>query len=203
MIECKPGPSRRQIIGAAAAASVLAGAAPAPQFVYGGWRFDRAAISQPLSGAFIASLRSQVDIVEAVNIKPAIRAFFRGIPKFIVPTTPLGPGEYSFDQRRLFLSLQIDPPQNPVLLHAYHQQRLPGGLRNPLNEGFYEQAVRSDQFPVGAYMLTNVAEFFAMCGSVVLWGQAARPPRTRRHVQLSLPGFYDWIITEFTPNGAI
>jgi hypothetical protein len=89
------------------------------------------------------------------------------------------------------------------LLHAYHQQRLPEGLLNPRVGGFYEQAIRSGRFPARAYMLTNVAEFFAMCVSAVLWGRAARPPFTRQNVHVALPLFYDWIVAEFTPDGAL
>jgi hypothetical protein len=142
-----------------------------------------------------------------VNIKPEIRAFFRRVPKSIVPTTPNGPGAYDFERRRMFLSMQIDPPQNPVflheLLHAYHQQRLAGGLTNARIIGFFDGARRSGKFPPQAYMLTNPAEFFAMCVSVVLWGRAARPPSTRAHVRETLPDFHDWIVAEFTPNGVL
>ena len=87
----------------------------------------------------------------------------------------------------MFLDRQIDPPENPVLLHellhAYHQQRLPDGLKNPRIIAFFEAASLSGKFPPQAYMLTNPAEFFAMCASVVLWGHAARLPFTRAHVR--------------------
>jgi len=99
------------------------------------------------------------------------------------------------------------PAQNPVLLHellhAYHQQRLPDGLKNPRIIAFFEAASLSGRFPPQAYMLTNATEFFAMCASVVLWGHAARLPFTRAHVRETLPIFYDWIVAQFTPDGVL
>ena len=187
--------------------SLVASRAWAGEFAYRGWRFDTAGARGPLSDALVRSLRAQVDIVESVELKPEIRTFFHGVPLEIVPTTPRGPGAYSFETRRMYLSMAIDPPQNPVflheLLHAYHQQKLPGGLANPTVIGFFERARGSGAFRPRSYMLTNPAEFFAMCASVVLWGRAARPPSTRENVRAHLPNFYRWIVAEFTPSGVL
>jgi hypothetical protein len=192
---------------AGAAAGLAVGPARAADFAYKGWSFDIDRGGGPLPDALLRSLQAQIDIVEAIDIKPDIRAFFRAVPKAIVPHTPLGPGAYDFEKRRMFLDRQIDPPENPVLLHellhAYHQQRLPEGLKNPRIIAFFEAASLSGRFPAQAYMLTNAAEFFAMCASVVLWGRAARPPSTRAQVRETLPLFYDWIVAQFTPDGAL
>ena len=206
MKRAAPSPTRRLFV-LGVGLGLIAGPAWGEGFSYKGWRFNTDGARGPLSGALIQSLQAQIDIVERVDIKPSIREFFRGLPKSIVPTTPYGPGAYDFDRRAMFLSMQIDPPRNPVflheLLHAYHQRRLPQGLKNPRIIAFFEEAGLSGRFPPQAYMLTNAAEFFAMCVSVVLWGRAARPPSTRAHVRETLPDFYDWIVAEFTPNGAL
>ena len=199
-------PDRRTFLLGAGLA-LLGGRALGETFAYKAWRFDVDKAAAPLPDALVRSLQAQVDIVETVNLKPEIRLFFRGVPKSIVPTTPYGAGAYSFERRQIFLSLQIDPPQNPVflheLLHAYHQQRLPGGLGNPRIIQFFEEATLSARFPAQAYMFANVAEFFAMCASVVLWGRAARPPSTRANVRLAMPDFYDWIVAQMTPNDSV
>ncbi len=199
-------PTRRAVLGGVAA-GLAARSAHAEAFDYRGWRFAIDRAGGPLPDTLSRSLRAQVDIVEAIDLKPDIRAFFRDVPKTIVPHTPLGPGAYDFENRELFLDRRIDPPRSPVLLHellhAYHQQRLPEGLRNPRIIAFFEAAILSGRFPPQAYMLTNVAEFFAMCASVVLWGRAARPPFTRAQVRADLPLFYDWIVAEFTPDGTL
>jgi hypothetical protein len=46
-------------------------------------------------------------------------------------------------------------------------------------------------------MLRNPAEFFAMTGSVALWGRAARAPFTRERLRASLPDCHDWLAGEF------
>jgi hypothetical protein len=149
----------------------------------------------------IQSLQAQIDIVESIDLKPEIKAFFHSVPLEIVPTTPGGAGAYSFDRHRMLLSMDVDPPQNPVflheLLHAYHDQRLPNGSRNAQVIRFYGQARQSGAFPAQSYMLKNPIEFFAMCASVVLWGRAARPPSTRQTVRQVLPEMYDWIVSTF------
>ena len=196
---------RRGLLIAAAAFAAAPAAARAADFTYGGWRFDTSGVGGSLSAETAGSLRAQIDIVEAVPLKPEILAFFKGVPMTMAPTTRGGPGAYSFDLHRMILSTQADPPQNPVflheLLHAYHDQRLPRSFANPTVQGFYDQAKASSRFPQQAYMLKNRAEFFAMSASVTLWGKAARPPFTRAEVKRSMPAFYTWALSEFTPTG--
>jgi hypothetical protein len=166
------------------------------------WRFRTDAANEPLSDALMNSLQAQTDLVEGLDINPKIKTFFHSVPLEIVPTTPRGPGYYSFETQRLLLSMQPVPPENPVLLHellhAYHQQRVPDGLRNADVIRFFNEAKSSGKFPPQSYMLTNMVEFFAMCASVALWGQAARPPSTRADVREKLPEFYSWIVAEFS-----
>ena len=168
----------------------------------GNWRFRTDAANGPLSDALMHSLQAQTDLVEGLDIKPTIKTFFHSVPLEIVPTTPRGPGCYSFETRRMLLSMQPVPPEDPVLLHellhAYHQQRVRDGLRNADVIRFFNEARSSAAFPPRSYMLTNTMEFFAMCASVALWGQAARPPSTRANVREKLPEFYDWIVAEFS-----
>lgn len=204
----KPGSSlalsRRDLIAAA-----LLGLIPLPasagEFAYRGWRFNTDPIHDQLSDDLVKSLQAQIDIVESVNLKPPIIAFFQAVPKEIATTTPHGAGAYDFERHRMSLSAAVDPPQNPVLLHellhAYHDRRMSGGVHNEQMIYWYERAKELGHFPDESYMLKNVREFFAMCGSVVLWGRAAREPSTRENVHELLPDLYDWIVAEFTVSG--
>lgn len=196
---------RRVLIGAVL--SLAAAPAWAADFAYKGWRFDTGGVHGALPDALIQSLQAQIDIVESIDFKPEIKAFFHSVPLEIDKRTSGGDGAYSFREHRMRLSVAIDPPENPVflheLLHAYHEQRLPGGLQNAKVLGYYAAAKRSGAFPPQAYMLKDPIEFFAMCASVVLWGRAARPPGTREHVHQVLPDMYDWIVGEFTATGVI
>jgi len=198
--------SRRDLL-VAAVLGLAAAPAWAGEFAYRGWRFNTGPIHDQLSDEFVRSLQAQIDIVESVDLKPLIKAFFQGVPKEIVTTTPHGPGAYDFGRHRMYLSAEIDPPGNPVLLHellhAYHDQRLPGGVRNHQVIYWYDQAKLAGLFPAQSYMLKNASEFFAMCVSVVLWGHSARPPSTRETMRRALPDMYDWIVTEFTATGLV
>ena len=191
---------QRRGLLAGAGSILLAGPAQAAEFRYRDWRFDCERVGE-LKPALVDSVKAQVDIVESLNIKPQIKEFFRGVPCLFDLKTTGGPGAYSFDRDRMILSLEPQPKDNPVflheLLHAYHDQRLPGGRQNAKLRSLYEAAKAKGDFPPQAYMLTNPGEYFAMCASVVLWGQAARPPRTRANVRQRLPETYAWIVEEF------
>jgi hypothetical protein len=176
-------------------------ASRAQDLSYREWRFGVGSGVAPLSDELIQSLHAQIDIVESLDIRPEIKTFFRTVPLEIDKTTTGGAGAYSFREHRMFLSAHVDSPENPVflheLLHAYHDLKLPDGVRNRRIIETYEDAQRNHTFRTDAYMMKNEKEFFAMCASVVLWGRAARPPSTRETVREKLPGFYDWIVAEF------
>ena len=193
--------SRRDLL-VAAVLGLAAAPAWAGEFAYRGWRFNTGPIHDQLSDEFVRSLQAQIDIVESVNLKPHIKAFFQRVPKEIDVTTHHGEGAYDFNLHRMYLSIAIDPPENPVLLHelihAYHDQRMPGGVDNDMVIDWFEHASGSGLFPADAYMMKNRVEFLAMCVSVVLWGRAARPPSTRENVRQAYPYIYDWTVKEFT-----
>ena len=195
----------RRLVVLGVSVGLLQGRAFAAELSYKGWSFITEAGIENLPEDTVRSLKSQADIVDSLLIKPEIQAFFHGVPLEVDPTTSGGAGAYSFERHKMFLSMRPDPPQNPVflheLLHAYHDQRLPAGRRNPQIREFYEKTLKSGAFEDRSYMLSNVIEFFAMCTSVVLWGRAARPPYTRKAVQEHIPDFYAWIATEFYQEG--
>ena len=66
------------------------------------------------------------------------------------------------------------PPQQPVvlheLLHVYQAFVLPDGPRN-----------------------ADVLKFFAVTGSLYLWGHVDRPPATRENLRARQPGYYAWL----------
>lgn len=195
----------RRIVVFGSLFSAMQASAFAADLSYKTWSFAPGGGIRDLPDATIQSLKDQANIVDSLPIKPQILAFFHAVPLEVDPTTSGGAGAYSFDKHKMFLSLQPDPPANPVflheLLHAYHDQRLPGGRGNRTILGFYGEASKSGGFPDRSYMMKNHVEFFAMCTSVVLWGKAARPPYTRSNVQDHLPDFYTWIVEEFYPPG--
>jgi hypothetical protein len=70
---------------------------------------------------------------------------------------------------------------------------MPQSNKNPDIIRFYQIAVRNNLYPKGAYMLINPGEFFAMTGSVYLWGKAAKEPHTREVLRAKQPIYYTWL----------
>ncbi|GAA0629627.1 hypothetical protein GCM10009422_28890 [Brevundimonas kwangchunensis] len=156
---------------------------------------DLSALEAARRPEIAAWVRQQIDQVHDLPISDDIKAWFATVTITIDPTLNM-PGRFSGG--RLTLDDRVSPPDNPVLLHellhAYMDLRLP---RTDEVRRFYEQARDSGDWPAQSYMLSNVAEFFAMTGSVALWGQAARPPSTRERLREAMPEYYDWLTTHF------
>lgn len=167
----------------------------APTFAHMGHTVDLGAVAPSERSALAASIRRQIELVQGLAIRADIKSWFASIPVTVDPGLNQ-PGRYAGG--RLTLNDETSPPDNPVLLHellhAYMDVRLPrdGQLRR-----FYQQARDSGDWPADAYMLSNINEFFAMTGSVALWGRAARPPFTRERLRASLPDCYGWLAGEF------
>jgi hypothetical protein len=79
------------------------------------------------------------------------------------------------------------------LLHAYHFRVLPGAAKNPDLLRFYSRAVEGQLYPPGSYVLKNVQEFFAVTGSLYLWGNVDRPPHDRATLHEKQPVYYKWL----------
>ena len=180
--------------------SALAAASAAPAFAdetYLGWSMDLSPADPKNLDALRASLHKQIDLVEGIRMREDIKSWFRATPLTIDPALRMG----GFVQRGV-LSLRDEaiPEERPVLLHEllhiYHAQRLPQGVRNPMILAWYSQAKTAGYAP-NAYMLTNPGEYFATVVSTVLAGKAERPPFTRERVKELQPDFHDWIVFEF------
>jgi hypothetical protein len=178
----------------------LAVAAAAPAFAneaYLGWSIDLSPADPKNLDALRASLHKQIDLVERIRMREDIKSWFRATPLTIDPTLKMG----GFVQRGV-LSLRDEaiPEDRPVLLHEllhiYHAQRLPQGMRNPMILAWFKEAKTAGYAP-NAYLLTNPAEYFATVVSTVLNGTAERPPFTRERVKELQPDFHDWIVFEF------
>ena len=109
--------------------------------------------------------------------------------------TGKGPGHYS---RKTGIDLQMDQlePKKPILLHellhAFHDQQLPGGFSNADVEKFYERGKEAG-WPRDSYLMSNSHEFFAVSASVYLYGDIPRPPESRKLLRAKQPQFYQWL----------
>ncbi|CAN5404165.1 hypothetical protein BH10PSE1_BH10PSE1_35190 [soil metagenome] len=167
-------------------------------FDYRGVTVDTTAAPEGRRAEISAYLRQQIDLVESLKIKDDIKLWFRSVRITVDPALNM-PGR--FGPNGLTMDDSVSPPENPVLLHellhGYQARRLPGARNNPHLMAGFAQARASGDWPAQAYMLSNINEFFAMTGSVALWGRAARPPLTRERLRTALPDYYAWLVDEF------
>lgn len=187
--------SRRALIGGVAllglARPALAGAGAGEDFAID-WQ------GGPQTPEIAASLAAQIALVKALQVSDAARDFFASqgitVDREAGTRTRAGP-------RGVFFARLVQPVDNPVLLHElihrWQLLRMPGGQQNPDVRRFYREAVASGRWPARAYMLSDAFEFFAMMASVVLHGDAARPPFRRENVRAKAPEVYAFIVREF------
>jgi hypothetical protein len=187
--------NRRTVLATALACAVPGAASAEEHFDYRGFSVDLTAAAPHQRETLAVYIREQIDLVEGLAIRPDIKAWFRTVALTVDPTLRM-PGR--FRDGRLTLDDTTSPPDNPVLLHELLHGYMDGRLR-PTGEvrAFYEQARAGGEWPPRSYMLTNVAEFFAMTASVALSGRAARPPSTRERLREKMPDYYAWLVREF------
>jgi len=144
-------------------------------------------------GAIKGAVEHQLDIVADCGAKPTILTFFRSQRITLSPTA-----RHHFSRGA---GVEVNPsqlpPQQPVilheLLHAYQAYVLPDGPRNADILKFYGEAKDGRLYPPGTYVLSNQLEFFAVTGSLYLWGHVDRPPATRENLRARQPAYYAWL----------
>ena len=193
---------RRRILLLIAAASVplfnprvFAQGNSAGKFAYRGFTADTT--DAPNFAAIEASLKHQIDIVADCGASPAILGFFRSQEIVLKPGQGDGGGHFSSRSKGVTVDAAVDAPEKPVLLHeflhAYHFRVLPGALQNPDLLRFYNNARNGGLYPPDSYVLKNVQEFFAVTGSLYLWGNVDRPPHNRETLREKQPVYYKWL----------
>jgi len=58
---------------------------------------------------------------------------------------------------------------------------------------YYGIARQNELYPPDAYVLKNVQEYFAVTGSLYLWGNVDRPPFNRTTLHDKQPLYYQWL----------
>lgn len=89
-------------------------------------------------------------------------------------------------------------------LHAYHGQVMPGGFQNPGIFYYYAAAKAKGLFPTTAYLMSNAQEFFAVTGSIFLYGKDNQEPFTRASLKEKYPDYFKYLawLFEFDPDAA-
>jgi hypothetical protein len=176
---------------------------------YRGFIIDDSRVqNMPNLEAVRAATKEQIDMVCAVGVPAEILAFFQGVPFEIIPqgVMPSGtPGLYSPRDRSVRVTAGIvTTGHKPVLLHellhAYHDQRLPGGVENPDIARFYERAKAIPAYARKSHMMQNDREFFACSATTYLFGVTAQEPFKREKLRDNQPDFLDYLKKLFGSN---
>ena len=185
-----------------AALPLLAAAAPSPLLRRAGFVIDLTPVmNAPDHAQIVTALERQVDITAGCGAKAEIMTFFRNQRIAAVPSTGKGGGRFTAARGVAIDTVPLPPPDNPILLHelihALHHGYMAGGEANPDIERFYQAALQNDLYPQARYMMSNNREFFAVSGSLYLWGVIARAPYKREVLRARQPAYCDWLADVF------
>lgn len=148
---------------------------------YHGFSIDESA--HPLAPDVTASLDAQLDIVEAVGLPPAVLAILKTTPIIVDPGLRGNPGIFAVrgGTGAVYIQPISFPANKPILLHellhAYHFGTL--GLGRPEITQTYQRVRDSSLFPArfrSSHFLENGKEFFAVTGTLYLFGDIQQPP---------------------------
>jgi hypothetical protein len=198
---------RRQILSLTAAVTAMSllrvpayaqGTTAGARFAYRGFTVDMsAAQSAPNFDAIKDSVKHQIDITADCGASPAVMSFFKSQEIKVQAGQGDGGGHFSSNSKGISVDADVQAPEKPVilheLLHAYHFRVLPQAGQNPDLLRFYNIAKNGELYPPDSYVLKNVREFFAVTGSLYLWGNVDRPPRTRDNLRQKQPVYYAWL----------
>lgn len=166
-------------------------------FVYRGYSIDMSAIAPGLQAvALRRAAQRQVDIVAQAPLRPRIARWLTRVPIKIMAGQHASPGQYTGQPMLVRLWLRPTPDDRPLLLHelmhAVHNNLLPGRLNNPEILRFYRVAQQRGYWP-GQYVMSNKKEYFAVTASLLLHGTIDRPPRNRATLERMQPLYAQWL----------
>jgi hypothetical protein len=154
-----------------------------------------------------SSLERQFGIVEEANLPAAVLEYFKTVPVLIVPKLTTGFGRARVDMGRQIVELKAAdlPRDRPILLHellhAYHGQKLGP---TPIIRDSYQHAKQSSIYPkryTDAHFLSNPREYFAVIGSIYLYGKKIdQPPYDCELTAKHQPKFITFLAEQFGPR---
>jgi hypothetical protein len=166
---------------------------------YQGFNVNFAQINtSPRKNAILNSVKEQIDIVATSGLRNEDLDFFKTVPIVMLADSSGTPGKYRRETQTIYLKAKDLASNKPILLHeflhAYHNQRLPQGMNNKQVLDFYQKAEKAfPEFQGNRYFLQNQGEFFAVTGSIYLFGKISRPPYNRQNIQEKMPGYFKYL----------
>jgi hypothetical protein len=152
------------------------------------------------------SLERQIEIVEQSGVPAATLDFFRSVPVIVVPNLDSGFGHAGVVDGRQIVELKAArlPQDRPILLHellhAYHGLKLGP---TPMIRDSYQQALRNGFYQqyAKAHFLENPREYFAVIGSIFLYGKRIDQPPFDCSLPVKFqPEFIAFLTGQFGPH---
>jgi hypothetical protein len=153
-----------------------------------------------------STLERQIEIVEQSGVPAGTLEFFRSIPVVMVKHLDTGFGHAGMKDGRQIVELEAEklPEDRPILLHellhAYHGVKLGP---TPMIRDSYQQAVQKGLYKqyAKAHFLENPREFFAVIGSIFLYGRKIdQPPFDCELPARYQPQFIAFLTEQFGPH---
>lgn len=172
---------------------------------YHGFLIDERA--QPLAPEALASLTAQLDIVEAVGLPPAVLDALKGTPIVVDPDLRGNPGIFAVrhDAGAVYVRPIVFESNKPILLHellhAYHFRVLHMG--QPEIAQAYNDIKASSIFPPrfqSSHFLENDKEFFAVTGTLYLFGDIQQPPFSCSALDKLPAAYLAFLAAQFGPH---
>jgi hypothetical protein len=171
-----------------------------------GFKIDASRATDKQVKKIMPTLREQLDIIESVRLPQGVVEFFRTVPIVLNPdTNPDSNAAYEQKGGKGVVSISpvaVLPANRPIvlheLLHAFHFQVLK--LADPAIVRAYNEALEKRIYPAEyaqAHFLQNRAEFFAVIGSMFLFGPIQQPPyncATTRKAQLEFIAYLNEVL---------
>jgi hypothetical protein len=158
--------------------------------------------------AIRTATKEQIDIVFAVGVPAEMLKFFQSVPFEVVPPGVIAPGNPGLYWPKIktirVTAVVVVAGHKPILLHellhAYHDQMIPGGFDNSDIARFFERAKTIPAYEAHSHMMLNDREYFACAGTAYLFGVTAQEPFQREKVRINQPAFYDYLKNLFGPT---
>lgn len=172
---------------------------------YHGFQIDEHA--RQLAPDELNSLTAQLDVVEAVGLPPAVLDVLKQTPIVVDPELRGQPGIFAVrrDQGAVYVRPIVFEANKPILLHellhAYHFRVL--RMDRPEIEQAYRAVKASNAFPArfqSAHFLENAKEFFAVTGTIYLFGNIQQPPFSCATLAKLPADYLDFLAARFGPH---
>jgi hypothetical protein len=171
-----------------------------------GFKIDASRATDQQLKKVMPALRKQLDVIESVRLPKDVVEFFRTVPIVLNPdTNPNSNAAYEHKGGNGVVNISpgaVLPENRPIvlheLLHAFHFQVLK--LADPVIARAYNEAIERRVYPAEyaqAHFLENRAEFFAVIGSMFLFGPIQQPPyncATTRKAQLEFIAYLNEVL---------